>query len=306
MKRRLFLTAAAAAAAVGSASGQTSRAARSKGRDASADMPLGVIRGLGDPDAELAKVKELGFTTCQLSGGDLSAGLAERTKTALAKHGILPTSLICMGPGDYKWNFTEGPATIGFVPRALRAERAAHLKKGVDFCSMAGIPAVCAHFGFIPEDPNDVLYGEFITVMKDIATYASDKGIGVYFETGQETPVALLRAIEDIGTGNLGVNYDTANLILYGKANPVDGLDVVGKHVKSLHAKDGFYPTNPRELGREVPIGEGRVDFRGVFAKLKELGFRGHITIEREISGPKQIEDILKSKRFLENLIRTA
>ena len=118
--------------------------------------------------------------------------------------------------------------------------------------------------------------------------------------------MALLRAIEDIGTGNLGVNYDTANLILYGKANPVDGLDVVGKYVRSLHAKDGYYPTNPRELGKEVPIGEGKVDFRGVIAKLKEIGFRGHITIEREISGPRQIEDILKSKRFLENLIRTA
>ncbi len=306
MKRRLFLAAAASVSTVGPAVGQTSRNARPKGRDASADMKLGIIRGLDDPDAELAKVKELGFTTCQLSGGDLSTGLAERTKTALAKHGILPSSLICMGPGDYKWNFTEGPATIGFVPRALRAERTAHLKKGVDFCRLAGIPAVCAHFGFIPEDPNDVLYGEFVAVMKDIAAYAADKGIGVYFETGQETPVTLLRAIEDIGTGNLGVNYDTANLILYGKANPVDGLDVVGKYVRSLHAKDGFYPTNPRELGREVPIGEGKVDFRAVIAKLKEIGFRGHITIEREISGPRQIEDILRSRRFLENLIRTA
>ena len=117
--------------------------------------------------------------------------------------------------------------------------------------------------------------------------------------------MTLLRAIEDIGTDNLGINYDTANLILYGKANPVDGLDVVGAYVRSLHAKDGFYPTNPKELGREVPIGEGKVDFPRLIRKLKDIDFKGHITIEREISGPKQTEDILKSKKFLEELIRT-
>ena len=292
------------------ASGASAQGKRSagvpKGRDATADMALGIIRGLGDPDAELAKVRELGFGTCQLAGGDLSSELARRVKDALAKHGVLPTSLICMGPGEYKWNFYEGPKTIGFVPREMRGKRAALLKQGIEFCREAGIPAVCAHFGFIPEDPNDALYGEFVGVMKDLAGYAKDRGISIYFETGQETPVTLLRAIEDIGTGNLGVNYDTANLILYGKANPLDGLDVIGTYVRSLHAKDGFYPTNPRELGREVPIGEGKVDFPGVISKLKELKFRGHITIEREIGGPRQIEDIIRSKRYLENLIRTA
>ena len=107
------------------------------------------------------------------------------------------------------------------------------------------------------------------------------------------------------GTGNLGINYDTANLILYGKANPLDGLDVVGKYIKSLHAKDGFYPTNPRELGREVPIGQGKVDFPKIIRKLREMNFKGHITIEREISGPQQVEDILQSKKYLEELIKT-
>lgn len=309
VSRRNFVRTAAAMTGTASvalaAQGNVARPS-AKSRDASADMPLGVIRGLGDPDKELAKVKELGFPTCQLSADELTSDLARRTREALDKYGIKPTSLICMGPGDYQWNFYGGPKTIGLVPRELREKRVARLRDGCDFCVAAGIPAVCAHFGFIPEDPNDVLYSEFITVMKGVAGYAKDKGLGVYFETGQETPVTLLRAIEDIGTGNLGANYDTANLILYGKANPVDGLDVVGKYVRSLHAKDGFYPTDPRELGKEVPIGEGKVDFPRVIRKLKEINFKGHITIEREISGPKQVEDILKSKRFLEGLVRTA
>ena len=75
---------------------------------------------------------------------------------------------------------------------------------------------------------------------------------------------------------------------------------MVGKYVRSLHAKDGCYPTNPRELGKETPIGEGKVDFPAVIRRLKELEFKGHITIEREISGPRQIEDILKSKEYLD------
>lgn len=294
-------------AASAAASGQVQAAEKSpaKGRDASKDMPLGIIMGADEPEKSLARVKELGFSTCQLSVGEYSSKLAARVKKSLAKYSLKPTSLICMGPGSYVWNFYEGPLTIGLVPREMRAERITRLKKGADFCREAGIPAVHAHFGFIPENPNDVLYKEFISTMKEVAGYIKDRGLSVYFETGQETPVTLLRAIEDIGTGNLGVNYDTANLILYGKANPVDGLDVIGKYVRSLHAKDGFYPTNPRELGKEVPIGEGKVDFPRVIRRLKELNFKGHITIEREISDSRQEADILKSKRYLENLIKT-
>ena len=123
------------------------------------------------------------------------------------------------------------------------------------------------------------------------------------FETGQETPVALRRVIEAVGTGNLGINLDSANLILYGKANPVDALDVFGEFVRGIHAKDGFYPTDGQNLGEEVPIGQGKVDFPALIDRLKELGYSGALTIEREISGPEQIKDILEAKAFLEELI---
>lgn len=275
------------------------------GRDATGDMPLGIIARIADPDVDIAYVGELGFTTCQMTVTEYSKAFAKRVALALSACGIAPTSLICMGPGRYEWNFYDGPRTIGLVPRDMRVERVARLREGIDFCAASGIPAVLAHFGFIPENPNDVLYGEFIDVMKDVAGYASSRGIEVHFETGQETPVTLLRAITDIGYDNLGVNYDTANLILYGKANPVDGLEVLGDHVRSLHAKDGMYPTNPRELGHETPIGEGWVDFPAVIRKLKLLQFKGHITIEREISGEQQVRDILAAKEYLSKLIRT-
>ena len=130
------------------------------------------------------------------------------------------------------------------------------------------------------------------------------RGLGVefWFETGQETPVTLLRTIEAVAADNLGVNLDTANLILYGKANPVDALDVFGRHVRGVHAKDGLYPTGGTELGKEVPLGQGKVNFPALIPKLKSLGYAGPLTIEREISGPQQFHDIKAGVEFLRPL----
>lgn len=269
---------------------------------ASNNILLGVISAANNPEEDLKIVRDLGFPTCQLNIATYSSELAVRLSSTLEKYRIKATSLICMGPGVYKYNFTEGPSTIGLVPRENRVARVDRLMKGIDFSKAAGIPAVHAHFGFIPEDPKDVLYSEFIETMKPIGAYALKQGLDIYFETGQETPVTLLRAITDIGTGNLFVNYDTANLVMYGKSNPLDGLKVIGKYVKALHAKDGTYPVNPNELGKEVPIPNGEVNFPAVIAYLKKLGFNGNITIEYELAG-RNSEYILKTKKYLEEII---
>ena len=266
---------------------------------------LGVISSANNPEEDLKIVRDLGFPTCQLSIENYSPQLAKRVSDTLKKYNLLPTSLICMGPGDYKWNFTEGPSTIGLVPRENRPARIERLKQGIEFCKAAGIPAVHAHFGFIPEDPADILYKEFISTMKPIGEYALKQGINIFFETGQETPVTLLRAITDIGTGNLFVNYDTANLVMYGKANPLDGLKVIGKYVRALHAKDGLYPVNPQELGKEVPIPTGEVNFPAIVSFLRNIGFNGHITIEYEL-GEQNKDYILKTKNYLEKVIATS
>ena len=139
--------------------------------------------------------------------------------------------------------------------------------------------------------------------MDQIAEHVKENGQYFLFETGQETPVTLRRAIEDIGTGNLGINLDPANLIIYGKANPIDALDVFGEYVRDIHAKDGCYPTNGHELGEEKPLGDGKVNFPMFIKRLKEIGYDGPLTIEREISGDKQIEDIKHAKVLLEELI---
>ena len=272
------------------------------GQGADSNISLGIISRADNPEEDLKLVRDLGFSTCQLNIKSFSPELAQRLQATLKNYKITPITLICMGPGAYKYNFKEGPTTIGLVPRDNREARVERLQQGIDFCKAAGIPAVHAHFGFIPEDPNDVLYTEFIETMKGIAGYALKQNIEVYFETGQETPTTLLRAIEDIGTGNLFINYDMANLVLYGKANALDGLKVVGKYVKSFHAKDGLYPTDPYALGKEVLIPNGEVNFPGIISFLKKMNFKGNITIECETSGSNS-KYIVATKKYLEGLI---
>jgi L-ribulose-5-phosphate 3-epimerase len=267
-------------------------------------LRLGLIIGVGkDPDAAMAKVQDLGLPTCQAFVDDFEPGLAERLRQALDKHGIEATSLVVGGPGKEIWDFYQGPLTIGLVPRETRAARIAHLKRASDFAKQCGIPAVQTHCGFIPENPNDAVYRETVTAMREVAAHCRSNGQNFRYETGQETPITLVRAIQDVGMDNQGVNFDLANLILYGKANPVDAIEILAPYVQGIHAKDGLWPTNPKELGEEVPIGKGKVDFRRIIARLKELNYRGAITIEREISGAQQMEDVRAAKAYLEKLI---
>ena len=168
---------------------------------------------------------------------------------------------------------------------------------------MTGIPAVQTHCGFIPENPNDPLYKETIDAMREVVTYCKQNAQNFRYETGQETPITLIRAIHDVGTDNQGINFDLANLIMYGKSNPVDAIELLAPYVQGIHAKDGLWPVNPHDLGEEVPIGKGRVDFPRIIARLKEIRYAGAVTIEREVSGPEQIRDVREAKAYLKKLI---
>ena len=297
LDRRDFLQVSVAAGAAGLMSGLPAVPVR-KG------MRLGLIIGMGkNPEAALQKVHDLGVPSCQVSTEDFSDQMQKGIRDAVHKFGIEVTALNTSGPGPAAYDFYQGPLTIGLVPREYRAQRIAHFKQASDFAKKLGIPALHTHFGFIPENPNDPAYKDVLPALREVATYLKGNGQMMLYETGQETPITLLRAITDVGLDNQFVNLDTANLILYGKGNPVDALDVIGKLVRGTHAKDGLFPTNPKQLGEEVPIGQGKADFPKLIARLKKLGYDGPLTIEREISGPRQLEDIRKEKEYLEKLI---
>jgi L-ribulose-5-phosphate 3-epimerase len=274
------------------------------GNEGKKPLRLGLIIGIGnDPDAALAKVHELELPTCQAYCEEFAPGLAKKLTAALEKYAIEATSIVVGGPGKEVWDFYQGPLTIGLVPRETRAARIAHIKRASEFAKECGVAAVQTHCGFIPENPNEVLYKETIAAMREVAEYCKKNGQNFRYETGQETPITLVRAIRDVGLDNQGVNFDLANLILYGKANPVDAIEILGPYVQGIHAKDGLWPTNPKDLGEEVAIGKGKVDFPRIIARLKELKYPGAVTIEREISGAQQMEDVRGAKEYLEKLI---
>jgi len=267
-------------------------------------LRLGLIIAIGnDPDSAMAKVRDLGLPTVQIYVDEFHPGLDGRLRKALDTYQIEATSVVVGGPGKEVWDFYGGPLTIGVVPRETRTARVVHIKKASDFAKECGIAAVQTHCGFIPENPNDPLYNEAVATIRDLAEYCKRNGQNLRYETGQETPITLVRTMQDVGIENQGVNFDLANLILYGKANPVDAIELLGPYIQGIHAKDGLWPSNPRRLGEEVPIGKGKVDFSRIISRLKQIDYRGAVTIEREISGPQQMEDVRAAKTYLEKLI---
>lgn len=272
-------------------------------------MKIGTLVDFSSMDGmeeKLAVLRENHFDSCQLLSWCPAVWTAENAaalKALFTKYGITISAFWCGWEGPCEWNFYAGQLTLGLVPPEYRTMRIKNLCDGADFALKLGVTDVITHMGFIPENPYDPNFGSFCIAVKTVAMHLKANGQYLLFEAGQETPVTMLRCFETVGCDNLGINLDTANLILYGKANPVDALDVFGKYVRNLHAKDGCYPVNGHDLGCETRIGDGKVDFKGIFQKLYELGYDSYVTIEREISSEQQLVDILDSRKYLQHII---
>jgi L-ribulose-5-phosphate 3-epimerase len=271
-------------------------------------MAVGLlISPFSDPEGTIKRVHDMGFSNCFLSLdgyiNKFTADAAKEIADLLGKYEVVATTVEVVGPGPLEWNFLQGPSTIGVVPPKTRAARIDALRGVSDFAKQLGIQQVQTHCGFIPENPTDALYSQAVAAIRTVAEHCHANGQYFLMETGQETPTTISRVIRDANLPNLAVGLDTANLILYGKANPVDAVDIIGTHVRSVHAKDGKWPTDPSKLGEEVLIGKGLVDFKTVFTKLHKLGYTGAITIERETSGPQQVEDVKNEKLYLQRIL---
>ena len=265
-----------------------------------------VMRPTTDIFAEMKKVKDMGCECCQISVWDTSLytdSNATATREAAEKYGIEISTLWTGWSGPAEWNFTGGPMTLGIVPEAYRMKRMEEIVSGADFAVKIGAPRIATHAGFLPENINDPNYYGIIASLRYIVRKCKEKGLSFLFETGQETPVTLLRVIEELGADNVGINMDTANLILYGKANSADAITVFGKYVMDTHIKDGFYPTSGKNLGREVKVGDGLANIPEVIGRLQSAGYKGNYIIEREISGEEQTRDILDTVKLLKEIL---
>ena len=233
-----------------------------------------------------------------------AAAEAYRQKTADA--GITPTVVFGGFEGETYENIQRTAETVGIVPESTRAARAADFRTISDFAKHLGCPAVGMHIGFVP-DPSTASYANLIQTTRELLDYVKANGQNLHLETGQETAEHLLHFIADVGRDNLFINFDPANMILYGTGDPIEALKKVGHLVRSIHCKDAKWAApavRGKEWGSETPLGEGDVGMETFLRTLKEIGYEGPLTIEREIPHDpvRQKTDIGAAVRLLEEL----
>jgi len=260
------------------------------------------LKQAGDAESAFLELKDLGFSCCQLvyKPRVYTDDDARIIREAAAKLNVRIVSLFAGYNDNYtKYDMYEGYKTAGINSKKYGRKRLAYVKAAASFAKSMGIEDVLIHAGFIANNPFSKEYKYMKKCLMQFAGYCKDIGVNVLLETGGESPVTLLRIIEDIGLGNLYANLDTANLIMYGFGNPADAVLTLNKYIKSMHIKDGMPPTSPNVLGAEMPVGKGFVDFKRVFAELEKIGYEGPLIIEREIPGEQQIQDIKAAIHYL-------
>jgi len=191
------------------------------------------------------------------------------------------------------------------VPEASRTERVAELKEIADFAKSLGVEVVGLHIGYVPHDAESEAYHEVLEVTRDVCKHLAANGQALHLETGQEPADVLVRFLKDTGCNNLFVNFDPANMILYGAGEPLPALELIGSYVRSIHCKDATWSDKPGETwGAEVPLGEGDVDMAAYLQTLEKIGYTGPLTIEREIpqEPERQKAEIGKALDLLKSL----
>jgi len=272
------------------------------------DLEIGLMFWAGeDARGTLRDVKKFGLRAGQLGfPGELPLdGAAERWDEALTAEHFTAVTAVCSYAGEDYADIPTVQRTVGLVPAGTRSERIARTKAVSDVARKLAIDSVACHIGFVPHGTGESLYAEIRDVTRDLCDHCGENGQNFTLETGQEPAKVLLRFMEDVDRSNLKINFDPANMILYGTGDPVEALDVLGKQVISVHCKDGDWPPvdKPKALGVERPLGEGSVDFSQFIPKLKEIGYRGILSIEREERDPAiRTADIRKAVALLKSL----
>jgi sugar phosphate isomerase/epimerase len=271
--------------------------------------PIGVFSsidaGLG---VKLEVAHELGVPTIQLHAPHRATRTPENARRFLARRGELGIRLTAVFGGFEGESYADIPTvarTVGLVPPGTRAARLAEMKEIADFAKLLECSVVALHLGFVPHDRKLPLYREVLDVTRDLCDHCRCNGQALHLETGQEPADALLQFITEVERENLFVNFDPANMILYGVGKPIEALEVIGRYVRSVHCKDAKWAARPgEEWGQEVPLGEGDVGFENYLRTLDRLGYTGPLTIEREIPQEpvRQKTEIGRAVTLLETL----
>ncbi len=271
-----------------------------------ARMPLGAMLSIRDDfAAQLARLKDAGFTTLQLSTPPAEYTAEPKLgelKRALAGAGLQVTSVAATYAGESYADIDAVRRTVGLLPPPTRAARVGDTKRCADFAHAVGAANVSSHIGYIPEETADPDYAGLVAALQEICDHLKGNQQSFNLETGQETANLLKEFIAAVGRPNLGVNFDPANMIMYGTGDPIDALAVLAPWVRGVHCKDGDWPKGAGQLGQEWPLGQGKVGLERFLAKLKEIGYAGPLTIEREVPGEQQMLDFLAGKKLLDGI----
>ena len=269
-------------------------------------MAIGVMLGVGEsPEESIQKVLDVGVTNAQMGRpGDawLKPDKAKGLKKLIKAKGITITTVFCGFDGESYADIPTVQKTVGLVPKATRKARVKKAKEIADFAKILGVKSVAMHIGFVPHDAKDPDYRDVVRTARAFADYLAKNKQNLVFETGQESGECLLRFLEDIKRKNVKVNFDPANMLLYGSGDPIAALKLVGKYVTGCHCKDGVPPTTKDQLGTETPLGKGDVGMKRFVQTLADLKYTGPLTIEREITGDEQKKDIVKARKLLERI----
>jgi sugar phosphate isomerase/epimerase len=258
-------------------------------------------------ERQIKHAVSLGFKSGQISIWDMrlyTEDVALRLKSLCRENNFVITGVWCGWSGPVDWSYPACYETLGLVPQWLRSRRLTELRKGAGFARTLGVDTVITHTGFIPDNPFDPDHRGVIKALKWLCGEIERDGQTFLFETGEELPVTLIRMIDEIGAKNIGVNLDPANLLMGGRANPVDAVDLLLPWIKGFHAKDAVRPTTDKPKGVERAIGKGQVDFKTVIKLIAGAGYSGDLTIERETAeGAERDRDIIEGKAYLEKLV---
>jgi sugar phosphate isomerase/epimerase len=204
-------------------------------------------------------------------------------------------------PGEDYSTLARIKITGGFVPDETWDLRRQLTVAAGKLARELGLTLLTTHVGFIaPSDHED--YPKLLKRVSEVAANLADAGITLAMETGQETASELLQFLNDLPARNVGVNFDPANLILYGSGDPIEAIETLDRHIRHVHIKDAVASENPgMDWGRMVPTGSGQVDFREFLIALNAVGYSGPLAIEQE-SDRRRVEDVRATIDFLKSL----
>jgi sugar phosphate isomerase/epimerase len=271
--------------------------------------PIGVFTSI---DAGLGVhwqvVHELKIPTIQLHAPAKATRTVAHAEKFMSQLDQMGVQLTCVFGGFSGESYADIPTvarTVGLVPPATRTPRLAEMKEIAAFARQLECSVAALHLGFVPHEVQSTDYRDVVAATQDLCRFCRGLGQNLHLETGQESATALLQFIDDVGADNLFVNFDPANMILYGTGQPIEALLQIGSRVRSVHCKDATWAARPgMEWGREVALGKGDVDFDRFLRALLQIGYEGPLTIEREIPQDplRQKSEIAHAVGLLESL----